>query len=471
MSFRLIIITLFLLAGCARFQPRPISPAETAAQLESRTLDNAELKAFLEKNLQRKFEVWPLKSWDFETLALAAYYYHPSLAVARAQWQVVIGGEITAAQRPNPTINAVPGYDFTATSIGLNPWIPIVSIDVPIETAGKRGYRKSQARHLSESARLNIATTAWQVRSNLRANLIDFTAARHREELLQKQSAIQERVVRALNQELEAGEVSSSDVALMQIVRARIQLDLADARRQSADARVRVADAIGISVKALDDINLAYDLSARHPIASKLMSSEVRELALRNRTDILGALADYAASQSALQLEIAKQYPDIHLGPGYQFNNGDSQFFLSLTAELPLLSQNQGPIAEAEARRSQLAARFNELQAKVITEIDRAVAAYRVTQDNLATLESFAATQKKQNERVEAQVKVGAADQLALMNSQIELGASELVRLDGQVKAEQAFGALEDAMQRPVDTIQPSLIERQSQQAKKENKP
>jgi hypothetical protein len=61
----LIIITLFLLAGCARFQPRPISPAETAAQLESRTLDNAEFKAFLEKNLQRKFEVWPLKSWDF----------------------------------------------------------------------------------------------------------------------------------------------------------------------------------------------------------------------------------------------------------------------------------------------------------------------------------------------------------------------------------------------------------------------
>lgn len=382
-----------------------------------------------------------------------------------------LGGETTAAQRPNPTISAVPGYDFTATSIGINPWIPIVSIDVPIETAGKRGYRKAQARHLSDSARLNIATTAWQVRSNLRTSLIDLTAARQREMLLQKQSAIQERLVHALGQQLKAGEVSTPEVTLMQIALTKSQLDLADARRQSADARVRVADAIGLSVKALDDFNLAFDLSARHPAATALMSTEVREQALRSRPDILGALADYAASQSALQLEIAKQYPDIHLGPGYQFNNGDHQFFLALTAELPVLNQNQGLIAEAEARRTESAARFNELQAKVITEIDRAVAVYRVTQKNLSTLELLESEQKRENESVEAQVKVGAADQLTLLNSQIEVGASELVRLDGQTKVEQAFGALEDAMQRPIDTIQPSIIERQNRQAKKENKP
>jgi cobalt-zinc-cadmium efflux system outer membrane protein len=342
---------------------------------------------------------------------------------------------------------------------------------VPIETAGKRGYRKAQARHLSESARLNIATAAWQVRSNLRTSLIDLTAARQREILLQKQNAIQEKIVRAFEQQLQAGAVASSETTLMQIALAKGRLDLADARRQSADAQVRVADAIGVSVKAIDGVNLAFDLGARHPDASELMSSEVRGQALRGRADILGALADYAASQSALQLEIAKQYPDIHLGPGYQFNNGDHQFTLALTAELPILSQNQGPIAEAEARRTAAAAHFTELQAKVITEIDRAVAGYRVAQENLSTLEELAAAQKKQNESVEAQVKVGAADQLALLNSRIELGANELVQLDGQVKAQQAFAALEDALQRPINTIKPALIEAQPQRAKKENKP
>ena len=46
-------IALGLLAGCTRFQPQPLSPAETAARLDSRSLDNPGLKAFLEKNLKR----------------------------------------------------------------------------------------------------------------------------------------------------------------------------------------------------------------------------------------------------------------------------------------------------------------------------------------------------------------------------------------------------------------------------------
>ena len=43
-----------------------------------------------------------------------------------------------------------------------------------------------------------------------------------------------------------------------------------------------------------------------------------------NRADVRGALAEYAASQSALQLEIANQYPDLHLGPGYGWNTGNA---------------------------------------------------------------------------------------------------------------------------------------------------
>lgn len=427
-------------------------------------------KSFLEKNLHRQFDSWPLKSWDFETLALAAYYYHPSLAVARAQWQETEGSEITAAQRPNPTLTAIPGYDFTAPSIGINPWIPAVSIDFPIETAGKRGYRKAQARHLSESARLNMSTAAWQVRSNLRTSLLDFTAARERETLLQNQNALQERILTAMNQQLEAGAVSRSEITVQQIALAKGQLDLADARRQFADARVRVAESIGIPVKALDRVTLDFDLTERHPAAAEMLTSDARDTALRGRADILGALSDYAASQSALQLEIAKQYPDIHMGPGYQFNNGDHQFMFSISAELPLLNQNQGPIAEAEARRAGAAARFNELQAKVIAEIDRAIVGYRIAQKNLSTLESLATAQKQRNESIAEQVKAGADDQFALLNSQLETAASDLVRLDGQVKAQEAFGALEDALQRPIDAAKPALIQRQQQQAMKENK-
>src|SRR5664280_912772 len=69
-------LALGLVAGCTRFHSQPLSPTETAAGLERRSLDNPGLRAFLEKNLQRELNPWPVAQWDFEMLTLAAFYYH-----------------------------------------------------------------------------------------------------------------------------------------------------------------------------------------------------------------------------------------------------------------------------------------------------------------------------------------------------------------------------------------------------------
>jgi len=437
------------LAGCARFEPRPISAADSAAKLEGRTLEDAALKAFLEKGLKRELSEWPATKWDFEMLTLAALYYHPSLEVARAQWAVAQGGEKTAGQRPNPTLNVTPGYDTTKSA--LPPWIPLGYLDLPIETMGKRRYRRAKAAELSEAAKLNILTVAWQVRSELRASLVDFLGAGQRAALLEKQLLLQEQAVGLLEQRLKAGAISSSEVMLERVALEKTRLDLADAERLRAEAQARVAEAVGIPLGALQSVEVASELPEPTAKADELISAELRRRALQSRPDILTALAEYAASQAALQLEIAKQYPDVHLSPGYQYDQGDNKWSLGITFELPVLNQNQGPIAEAAARRTEAAARFNALQAKVLGQIERAVAVYQASEKNLSTLEALGAAQAKQREAVAAQLKAGAADQLDLANAQIEFGAAELVRVDGRVKIQQAMGALEDAMQRPVD--------------------
>ena len=126
---------LAVLSGCARFQPKPLSPADSAAQLESRSLTNADLKVFLERNLQRDLAPWPPKAWDFDLLTLTAFYYQPSLEVARADWQLAQGGEKTAAGRLNPTVTAGSGFD-NGIANNFSPWLPGISFDLPIETAG-----------------------------------------------------------------------------------------------------------------------------------------------------------------------------------------------------------------------------------------------------------------------------------------------------------------------------------------------
>ena len=97
---------------------------------------------------------------------------------------------------------------------------------------------------------------------------------------------------------------------------------------------------------------------------------EIRRRALLQRTDVLSALAAYAASESALRLEIAKQFPDLRLSPGYNYDQGDNEWSLGLSVTIPVLNQNQGAIAEAEARRAEMAAEFNALQARVVNEVE-----------------------------------------------------------------------------------------------------
>lgn len=437
-----------LLAGCARFQPQPLSPAKHADDLENRSLTNVDVKAFLEQNLGHELAPWPPAAWDFDMLTLAAFYYHPSLEVARAQWAVARGGEVTAGQRPNPVLTATPGYSGTTTV--PSPWLPLTFLDIPIETAGKRSRRRAHAAQLSEAARLNISTVAWQVRSNLRSNLFDLAITGQRVALLEKQFSVQQEIGSVLEQQVLAGAISRSEALPYRIALERTRLDLADAERLRAEARNHSAEAIGVPVRALDSVQLSFDWRQTLSPAVDLTSAEIRKAALQSRPDILGSLAEYAASEAALRLEIAKQYPDVHLQPGYQYDEGDSKWTLGIVVELPVLSQNRGPIAEAQARRQEAAARFNALQAKVLAEIDLAVAALRITEKNASTFRALATEQARRRDSVVAQFQAGAADRLEVLNAELESATAEQVLLDGQTKLQQALGGLEDAVQRPI---------------------
>jgi outer membrane protein, heavy metal efflux system len=338
----------------------------------------------------------------------------------------------------------------------FSPWIPGLTFDLPLETAGKRRLRTEQARHLSESARFNVATAAWQVRSHLRASLVEFESARQRAALLEHQVALREELATRLESQVEAGALSllERNTARLALVRARA--DLAEAQRLLSEARPHLADALGLPTAALESLSVRFDLGATGA-AVALTTPEVRKLALQGRADILAALADYAAAQSALQLEIAKQYPDIHLNPGYSWNGGSTgehDWQLGATVELPLLNRHEGPIAEAAARRQASATRFLALQARVVGEIDAATASFRASQTNTLALGALAAAQATQRQAVLDQFRAGAVDRLDVLAAELELAATDLVRFESLVKVQQALGALEDSVQRPLDLPQ-----------------
>jgi outer membrane protein TolC len=180
--------------------------------------------------------------------------------------------------------------------------------------------------------------------------------------------------------------------------------------------------------------------------------AEARAQALLRRTDLLSALATYAATQAALQLEIAKQYPDVHLGPGYEFDQGDNKWTLGFGLTLPLFNRNRGPIAEAEARRAEAAATFNALQARVLWEIDQAVAGYRGALRQQSEAEELVDSLQREETTARAIFDLGEISRSDLVALQLQLGATSLARLDAIARARLALGALEDALQTPLPT-------------------
>ncbi len=444
------LLAVVLFDGCVRFKDKPISAGTTADQFESRSLSDTNFKSFLETNLQHTFTEWPVTNFDFPALTLVAFYFHPSLDVARAHWAVARGGEKTAGARPNPVLGVTPGYSANPPR-GVSPWFPSVTLDVPIETADKRRYRLAHAQHLSESARLNIALAAWQVRSGVRLALVDYVATSRRAALLREHVALQQRLAEMLEQRFAAGAIGAAEISPIRIALIRLRAAFADAQRQTADAGARLAESLGLPARALEGIQFTFDLNQTGDAV--LFSAEARREALLGRVDVLAGLSEYAASQSALQLEIAKQYPDLHLNPGYQYDQGENKWQLGFSVELPVLYRNQGGIAEAKAKRDEAAARFVALQAKVISEIDRALLNRAAAIEQLRQIEELTRAQQQQVERVEASFKAGAADQFELASARVEFAATELAWLDALLKKQHAVGLLEDALQQPFDGL------------------
>jgi len=451
----LILAGAVLLTACAHFHPRPLSARSSLVAFQARSLNAAGLRAFLAANHVEPPA--PGAPWSLRALTLTAFYYQPALAEARLRLLAAQAARVTAGERPNPTLAITPAYDAGVPG-AVHPWIVPLSFDWPIETAGRRGYRLAQARHLAAAARWDLVGAVWQVRGRVRAALLALHAALRAEALLAREEATRRNVLRLLEGQLGAGNVSSYEVAQARIALDRVTLARQAAAGRARQARIALAGALGVPVRALDGARFA--LPDPQGLPEGLTRRRIRQQALLGRADIRAALERYAASQSALQLQIARQWPDIHLGPGFAWNAqlvGDRQWQLGLSLPLPVLNRGRGPIAEARAQRSLAAAHFLTVQAAALTEIDGALAGYESARAQLNTADSLLRHLKRQVGSIQAQVAAGELQPLDLANARLAYEAGARSRLEARMGAQRALGALEDAMQSPL-TLAPAAV-------------
>ena len=439
------------LGGCASYQPRPLDPEQVARRFERRTIANPGVCAYLGSNLAARPSACPPARWDLAALTLVGFYYSPDIAVADTQVQSAEAAIVTAGARPNPVVGLGPQYDLRS-SPSFAPWaLGYFSLDLPIETAGKRGYRIAASERLADAARLAAGETAWSVRSRIRTALVRLLLDRTDADLAAKKQRTLAAAVELIDARVRTGYAGAPELDL-----ARSNLGGARLAAAQAQARVEVdhgalAAALGIPEQALGGVEFSWDALDDPPGEESLSRAQAQRMAVLNRIDLRRELAQYSAADEALKLEIAEQYPDLNLAGGYSWEGGENIFELGPSLALPVFNQNQGPIRQARTQRDLVAAQFLAMQAGVIAQARIALINYRGALAALAAARSAASHQARRYRQARRALAAGESDALAASTVRVQDLDTQAAALQALRNTQLALGALEDAMQRPLD--------------------
>lgn len=425
------------LAGCTSYAPPPHEPGASIRQFESRRLDDPRLLALIGGDRgQGGVE------WNLDTLARAAIYLSPDLEAARAKYRVSQAAIETARARPNPSLDASVGRAANPPA-GESPGLVDLALGIRIETAGKRAHRVAQADALSESDRLDMHATAWQLRGRVRDALLEWSDADNETALLDRQVQLDRSIVRMLERRVELGEAAMGEKARADAALAQALLDRAAAASRVTEAKSRLGHAVGVPRAAIEGVRVTFaGLDARGAVPG---ADQLRHDALA-RDDLRAALARFAAADAAYRLQIAKQYPDVQFGPSYSYDTGTNKISIGvMSLTLPMVDRNQGPIAEARARRDEAASRFGALQASTLAELDRAQAAERDARERYSLAQANMQRAQEQLEATFRRFSAGEDDRLALAYARSAAHGAEKAALAAGLALQRSLGQLEDS--------------------------
>lgn len=438
-----------LMSACATYQVRPIHAPELEAAYRARTLDDAQLRSFVEVGVGAALSAWPPRTLDLKTLTLIGYYYNADLDLARSQLAVAEAGIRAAGARVNPDLAVNAGYNRNPEShleYGLVP-------SFTFETAGKRGYRILRAERQADAGRIGVSEAGWTLRSRIRAAFVNHVLATKRLDVLRTEQGVRGEIVEIFDRRLAVGEAARPELDVY-----RVDLITADAAVRAAtgdvaQTRATLANAVGVPLAALQDVPVESSPLEAPPVEEALPIRTLQRAGVLHRADLQRSLADYAAADATLRLELARQYPDVVLSPGYTFEEGFARYVLSAALQpVALFHRNQGPIAVAEAQRLEAASRFEALQVQAIGDMERALVQYRAALDEWREAnDRLIGVQRDREGAARRALEAGEGDRLSLATVRLQTATAARARLDALTRVQTALGALEDAMQQPLE--------------------
>jgi outer membrane protein TolC len=437
------------LSACVHYVPQPKPPERVVADFVSRSFADPGLRRALDQELPARSAAWPRGQWDRADLLFAMLYFNDSIAQGRAAVDVFTAARSTARELPNPQIELEGEYANQHDGSPL--WLWGLASEWLLDFGVRRGMRISVADLGAQQAAYELTELVWRARTDLQHSLADRLLAQREVRLLERVKADRDSQLEMARRQLEAGATARGEVDRLVSDALRDEQKLNEARSRASAAESALAAAVGVPVRALEAVQLSWpDLDDPAEIPEARLE-QGREASVLQRADVRSAVVGYSLAEAALRLEVSKQYPDIAVGPAYQWDHGVKRLQFNLFLTLPLLNRNRGAIAEAEARRAQAGAKLEATVASAYTEIDEAIRQWRLARSRLTQARGgiYEAAQRIYSQ-MEHGFAAGANDRTELVAARIARTLAELQVIEAVRGARSALTDLEGSMRGPL---------------------
>ncbi|HSK09915.1 MAG TPA: TolC family protein [Vicinamibacterales bacterium] len=376
-----------------------------------------------------------------------AEQHNPALAVARQESALARAAVIAARQRPNPVFEAgSDGYRPGASGGFADGQELSLQVSQELEIGGRRAARGRVAGAGLAAADATLDDVVRQVRWQVGRAYFGLVGARA--EAAAAAVALEEidRVIAVNRARYEQGEVSGGELRRLEVERLRFADDALAAELATRQATSELRAMLGS--RDLDQpLDPVEGLAAPPGTAGVPRASDLRALALENRSDLASLRHEQARARADQQLQLALRRPAPTLTGGYKRDFGDSGVIVGLSIPLPVFDRNAAGVARADTTARLADARLRQAEAAVAVEVQQAVDGVSISRRRLDAIEhDYLARARAALDSMAAAYRAGEADLIDFLDAQRAFRDVQRAHTRAQVDLRLSLFALQTAI-------------------------
>ena len=275
-------------------------------------------------------------------LSRLALQNHPLLRRDSARIDSASGQALQAGLYPNPT------FDTNNPQIFNGPFGTALNVGFQQELVVKGKLRLDRAAALrgQQQSEYGLVQDKYTLLAQLRNQFYQTLAAQYRVDVLNALLIITDKGVTAAKARVQGTIGDETEVKLLTIDYDRTQADLANAMRMLDGERKQLAAIVGFP--GLVDQKVEGSLVAKPPVFD---DERMEQFVTSDNAQVLISKLEVDKNKIQLKRAEVEPYPNITIGPAYQYglNKTQEQFWMTIVFPIPTSNRNQGNILSARA--------------------------------------------------------------------------------------------------------------------------